>query len=168
MATSSARPLQLDQWANTKAPLTSSQRASVNRLAEWLHRNSPNYKQQQQQISTLQDAGVNGSSCRSDSIVDRSTADDGGHASTTEPCLGKSNAQLTLPDTGAPLASAQSFLAWYTQLSDSVTSSTHTAHRQALQRISDTTLTADNLLAQLEACQVNVSELRAGTAPLSV
>lgn len=166
MATSSARPLQLDQWANTKAPLTSSQRASVNRLAEWLHLNSPNYKQQQQQqqISTLQDAGVNGSSCRSDSIVDRSTADDGGHASTTEPCLGKSNAQLTLPDTGAPLASAQSFLAWYTQLSDSVTSSTHTAHRQALQRISDTTLTADNLLAQLEACQVNVSELRAGTA----
>ena len=33
-----------------------------------------------------------------------------------------------------------------------------------LQRISDTTSTADHLLAQLEACQVNVSELRAGTA----
>ncbi len=44
--------------ANNKAPLTSSQRASVNRLAEWLHRNSSDYKaQQREQQHTLTNGG---------------------------------------------------------------------------------------------------------------
>ncbi|SPO29143.1 related to conserved oligomeric Golgi complex component 3 [Ustilago trichophora] len=167
MATSSARPLQLDQWANTKAPLTSSQRASVNRLAEWLHRNSSDFKQQQQQqqqqstqpTSSQQAASANTTAIEDGAQNALETADSkNGQPSTS------SSDPIALPDAGAPLVSAQSFLAWYTQLSDSVTSSTQTSHLQALQRISDTTSTADILLAQLEACQVNVSELRAGTA----
>ncbi|KAJ9475976.1 Conserved oligomeric Golgi complex subunit 3 [Pseudozyma hubeiensis] len=165
MTTSSTRPLQLDQWANTKAPLTSSQRSSVNRLAEWLHRNSPEYKQQQQ-ASTSKLAGVNGSSNDSapQATIEATAGDDAVVASTSDLSNSKMSEPIALPDAGAPLVSAQSFLAWYTHLSDSVTSSTQTSHRQALQRISDTTSTADHLLAQLEACQVNVSELRAGTA----
>ncbi|SPO29821.1 related to conserved oligomeric Golgi complex component 3 [Ustilago trichophora] len=165
MVTSSARPLQLDQWANTKAPLTSSQRASVNRLAEWLHRNSSDFKQQQRQQQSTQPT------TSQQAVSENTTAIEDGRETTLKTVDSKngqpstsSSEPIALPDAGAPLVSAQSFLAWYTQLSDSVTSSTQTSHLKALQRISDTTSTADNLLAQLEACQVNVSELRAGTA----
>lgn len=164
MASSSARPLQLDQWANTKAPLTPSQRASVNRLAEWLHRNSSDFKQQHAQH--LAQAGTDDRATSAnlpaphDQKADthRSADAQSGPPSTT------TSDTVALPDPKAPLASAQSFLAWYTQLSDSVSNSTQSSHLQALQRISDTTSTADQLLAQLEACQINVSELRAGTA----
>ncbi|TKY88048.1 hypothetical protein EX895_003144 [Sporisorium graminicola] len=162
MTASTARPLQLDHWANTKAPLTSSQRASVNRLAEWLHRNSSDFRQQQQRQPSPSSQPVEHPSQAE--TVSESAVDDAANAGGAEVSIAKGNHPITLPDAGAPLVSAQSFLAWYTQLSDSVTSSTQTSHRQALQRISDTTSTADNLLAQLEACQVNVSELRAGTA----
>nr|CDI52604.1 related to conserved oligomeric Golgi complex component 3 [Melanopsichium pennsylvanicum 4] len=161
---SSARPLQLDQWANTKAPLTSSQRASVNRLAEWLHRNSSDSKPQQKPQHHL------GSPSNPDNTADplesnKDPVSNGTAAiGTADHANAKSIDTLPLPDAGAPLASAQSFLAWYTQLTESITSSTHTSHRQALQRISDTTSTAENLLAQLEVCQVNVSELRAGVS----
>ncbi|SPC62091.1 related to conserved oligomeric Golgi complex component 3 [Ustilago sp. UG-2017b] len=153
MISSSARPVQLDQWTNTKAPLTSSQRASVNRLAEWLHRNSSDFKQQQSRPSQSQPK-----SSEPATGTDPSPALNG--ADSKEAPF----ASITLPDASAPLVSAQGFLAWYTQLSDSVTSSTQTSHRQALERISEATSTADDLLAQLEACQVNLSELRAGTA----
>lgn len=166
MASSSARPLQLDQWSNTKAPLTSSQRSSVNRLAEWLHRNSSDFKQQQSQ---RQQQPQSGSSSEPAATTNDVTTQQDGTTSTTEHTDHRNGAStstgpIALPDYSAPLASAQSFLAWYTQLSDSVTSSTQSSHRQALERISETTSTADTLLAQLEACQVNVSELRAGTA----
>lgn len=160
--TSTARPLQLDHWANTKAPLTSSQRASVNRLAEWLHRNSSDFKQQQQRQQPPSSQLVDHPA--QDNAASEATVDDTAVTNSVELGSSKSSDPITLPDAGAPLASAQSFLAWYTQLSDSVASSTQISHRQALQRISDTTSTADHLLARLEACQVNVSELRAGTA----
>lgn len=168
MASSSARPLQLDQWANTEAPLTSSQRASVNRLAEWLHRNSSDFKQQQQQHFQEKLQPNDTHTTPSNTAPDQQDGVNGTAESTESAAAGlptlPSNDPITLPDAHAPLVSAQSFLAWYTQLSDSVTSSTQSSHLQALKRISDTTSTADNLLAQLEACQVNVSELRAGTA----
>ena len=166
MATSSPRPLQLDQWANTKAPLTSSQRASVNRLAEWLHRNSSDFKQQHQQQQQSTQSISNGTTASAESNtlnLDSTEAGETADSSKVQPSTSASHS-ISLPEAGAPLVSAQSFLAWYTQLSDSVTSSTQTSHLQALERISDTTSSADTLLAQLEACQVNVSELRAGTA----
>ncbi|SJX65834.1 related to conserved oligomeric Golgi complex component 3 [Sporisorium reilianum f. sp. reilianum] len=163
MASSTARPLQLDHWANDKAPITSSQRASVNRLAEWLHRNSSDFKQQQQRQPPPSSQPVVEHAGKDDA-ANESAVDDAAVTNSVELTSIKTSDSIALPDAGAPLASAQSFLAWYTQLSDSVTSSTQTSHRQALQRISDTTNTADQLLAQLEACQVNVSELRAGTA----
>ncbi|EST07217.1 Conserved oligomeric Golgi complex, subunit 3 [Kalmanozyma brasiliensis GHG001] len=164
MASSSARPLQLDQWANTKAPLTSSQRASVNRLAEWLHRNSSDFKPQNDQQRQVPPSQPGNGSSGPPAAADPTDIDDTAPISTLDLTSTKGSEAVSLPEAGVPLASAQSFLAWYTQLSDSITSSTQTSHRQALQRISDTTSTADNLLAQLEACQVNVSELRAGTA----
>ncbi|GAC75320.1 hypothetical protein PANT_15d00017 [Moesziomyces antarcticus T-34] len=155
-AAPTTRPLQLDQWSNTKAPLSSSQRASVNRLAEWLHRNSSDYKQSQSQSQQQQQQQA------SSSNVETSTPS----ADVNETPLLPSTASepIALPDASAPLASAQSFLAWYTQLSDSVSSSTHSSHIHALTHIAHTTSTADSLLAQLDACQINVAELRAGSA----
>ncbi|KAJ1027654.1 hypothetical protein NDA16_001993 [Ustilago loliicola] len=168
MASSSARPLQLDQWANTKAPLTSSQRASVNRLAEWLHRNSSEFKQQQRPSQSRPGGNEAAEADKASNAQEDATASSALNGADSKDGLLASvsahDAAIALPDASAPLVSAQGFLAWYTQLSDSVTSSTQTSHRQALQRISEATSTADNLLAQLEACQVNVSELRAGTA----
>ncbi|KAI3478476.1 hypothetical protein L1887_59530 [Cichorium endivia] len=159
-AAPTTRPLQLDQWSNTKAPLSSSQRASVNRLAEWLHRNSSDYKQSQSQSQQQQQQQQQQQA--SSSNVEPSTPS----ADVNETPLLPSTASepIALPDASAPLASAQSFLAWYTQLSDSVSSSTHSSHIHALTHIAHTTSTADSLLAHLDACQINVAELRAGSA----
>ncbi|GAK67203.1 sec34-domain-containing protein [Moesziomyces antarcticus] len=157
-AAPTTRPLQLDQWSNTKAPLSSSQRASVNRLAEWLHRSSSDYKQSQSQSQQQQQQQQQASS----SNVETSTPS----ADVVDAPLLPSTASepIALPDASAPLVSAQSFLAWYTQLSDSVSSSTHSSHIHALTHIAHTTSIADSLLAHLDACQINVAELRAGSA----
>ncbi|PWZ03560.1 hypothetical protein BCV70DRAFT_19559 [Testicularia cyperi] len=189
MTSSVARPLQLDQWSNTRAPLTTTQRASVNRLAEWLHKNTPEYKQQSQRQpasthSDVADANASTSAAAAgpaSSVINGSTDKHRKSASTAADATSPQSQQqqqqqqqqrgstspaslVSLPSSAVPLSSAQDFLAWYTSLADSVTSSTQTSHAQALARISDTTALAESLLAQLESCQVNVSELRAGTA----
>ncbi len=125
MLSSTARPLQLDQWANTKAPLTSSQRASVNRLAEWLHRNSSDFRPQHEKENPPP-SNLDGHA--NPDATNKAIASDGEASNgTVKHTSAKSSDAILLPEKGAPLASAQDFLAWYTQLSDSITSSTQTS-----------------------------------------
>ncbi|EPQ27023.1 uncharacterized protein PFL1_05307 [Pseudozyma flocculosa PF-1] len=184
-----APPLQLDQWSNAKAPLSGPQRTSVNRLADWLHRNSAEYK-----VSlaahppthrdppdgppalatgvTLKGEAVKpGPSERLPTASDEQPASTSTATSTTTgagagaaAATTTSSGAIALPDPAAPLASAQDFLAWFTSLSASITSATQTSHQRALADVAASTASVRSLLSQLESCQVNVSELRAGSA----
>ena len=180
----SAQPLQLDQWSNSKAPLTTHQRASVNRLADWLHRNSQEYKvaaaleppAQPRAGKPLQDdsaslgkgqgqgQGEDQQECEREQESEQHSLLAPAESSSSTGPVQSTNLDVSLPEQSAPLSSAQDFLGWFTQLSSSITSAAQSSHQRALSDISYSTERANSLLQQLESCQINVSELRAGSA----
>ncbi|KAN0063680.1 Golgi transport complex subunit 3 [Thecaphora frezii] len=168
MASYRTSPLQLDHWANSNAPLSRAQRTSVNRLADWLHRNSAEYKvsaaahHPTPTASTASTAPQPASRTEpAPSLAAWSEAPADAPPSATQAAA---STAVALPDPTAPLSSAQDFLAWFTTLSASISSATQSSHQRALAEVAASTASASTLLSQLESCQINVSELRAGSA----
>ncbi|PWN48872.1 hypothetical protein IE53DRAFT_173744 [Violaceomyces palustris] len=173
--------IQLDQWSNTKASLSASQRSSVNKLAEWLHKKSRQHQQdrhrrlpQASHHPTLHSTKppLSSSSGRDPEREAKSPSSSNGIPSAeadsdqakVPTSSSSSDLPFLLPSPQAPLTSAPEFLSWFTSLSASLSARTQSSHQKALAAVSRSAENADALLSQLEAAQVHVAELRAGAA----
>lgn len=136
----------LDQWATSQAPLSESERRSVNILAEFLE--PPKGQRTNNHVPQPSDQ-------------ERSVDYPAGPSSVpSRPTTSSSNADLALPAQG--LVDAPSYLSWYSKQQSHIFRSMQSVHVDALQNIKLAADEADELLSHIESSRVHISELRAG------
>ncbi|PWO00765.1 hypothetical protein FA09DRAFT_336170 [Tilletiopsis washingtonensis] len=158
--------VQLDKWAAVQAPLSDAERASVSRLADWIAggpsaASGPSVQRRRSSVaaaSALRSNGVDANAASSSRLPEQAEPEETPAAAPSRAV--KASAQPSLPT--APIHDAPAFLAWFASQQAYISSSTESAHTQALAGITAACDEADALLQEIEAARVHIAELRAG------